>query len=80
MAYAGDLKSPDAHASCGFDPHPGYSSLPLKMHQLTRPAFPYTSGVLFVRKEQEDLASMRFLDRPRVAPGVTAPMASNVTP
>ena len=25
MAYAGDLKSPDAHASCGFDPHPGHS-------------------------------------------------------
>ncbi len=24
MAYAGDLKSPDAHASCGFDPHPGH--------------------------------------------------------
>jgi hypothetical protein len=26
MAYAGDLKSPDAHASCGFDPHPGHHS------------------------------------------------------
>ena len=25
MAYAGDLKSPDAYASCGFDPHPGHS-------------------------------------------------------
>jgi hypothetical protein len=24
MAYAGDLKSPDAYASCGFDPHPGH--------------------------------------------------------
>jgi hypothetical protein len=28
MAYAGDLKSPDAHASCGFDPHPGHQSNP----------------------------------------------------
>jgi hypothetical protein len=27
MAYAGDLKSPDAHASCGFDPHPGHFAL-----------------------------------------------------
>ena len=26
MAYAGDLKSPDAHASCGFDPHPGHQT------------------------------------------------------
>ena len=29
MAYAGDLKSPDAYASCGFDPHPGHTELPL---------------------------------------------------
>jgi hypothetical protein len=27
MAYAGDLKSPDAYASCGFDPHPGHHSI-----------------------------------------------------
>ena len=27
MAYAGDLKSPDAHASCGFDPHPGHTQI-----------------------------------------------------
>jgi hypothetical protein len=28
MAYAEDLKSSDAKASCGFDPHPGYQSSP----------------------------------------------------
>jgi hypothetical protein len=35
MAYAGDLKSPDAHASCGFDPHPGHNS---NNQELTIPA------------------------------------------
>jgi hypothetical protein len=43
MAYAGDLKSPDAHASCGFDPHPGHSSLYLKLHQFTHSSFSCTS-------------------------------------
>jgi 3-oxoadipate CoA-transferase alpha subunit len=33
MAYAGDLKSPDANASCGFDPHPGYSGPSREMVQ-----------------------------------------------
>ncbi len=26
MAYAGDLKSPVLHRTCGFDPHPGHHS------------------------------------------------------
>ena len=33
MAYAGDLKSPDANATCGFDPHPGYSGPSREMGQ-----------------------------------------------
>jgi hypothetical protein len=39
MAYAGDLKSPDAEASCGFDPHPGYHRFILKLNQLILPSF-----------------------------------------
>jgi hypothetical protein len=31
MAYAGDLKSPVLHRTCGFDPHPG--------HQIRSPVF-----------------------------------------
>jgi hypothetical protein len=36
MAYAGDLKSPDAHASCGFDPHPGHHFVRLEICKLYR--------------------------------------------
>jgi CDP-diacylglycerol---glycerol-3-phosphate 3-phosphatidyltransferase len=39
MAYAGDLKSPDAHASCGFDPHPGHQMQPLRLFARAFPLY-----------------------------------------
>jgi|HubBroStandDraft_4_1064222.scaffolds.fasta_scaffold01498_6 hypothetical protein len=54
MAYAGDLKSPDAYASCGFDPHPGHHSFLLEIKELLCQPFPCTSGVPQFAKEPAD--------------------------
>jgi hypothetical protein len=46
MAYAGDLKSPDAYASCGFDPHPGHQFLAKSEQEAARDAASGPSYVL----------------------------------
>jgi CDP-diacylglycerol---glycerol-3-phosphate 3-phosphatidyltransferase len=41
MAYAGDLKSPDAHASCGFDPHPGHQMHSVRLFARAFPLYDF---------------------------------------
>ena len=33
MAYAGDLKSPVLHRTCGFDPHPGHTYFTIFLYE-----------------------------------------------
>jgi hypothetical protein len=64
MAYAGDLKSPDAEASCGFDPHPGYHRFILKLNQLILPGFRVPLVYPAFLEGSPDLVSMGWRDPP----------------